>query len=131
MYITSEKLLRETIRHELFNNQINEIFQTDSVENISYNKDVPGPQISGDQEYDNSFDLEEDLPVLPSDIMTDPNLLRVNHNVMSKDYKPANKKELRSATLSAIEVFEDLEDKNKIEKVWSNFTNILKKVCDQ
>lgn len=127
----SESLLRESIRQELFNNQINEIFQTDSVENMAYNKDVPVPQITGDQQYENSFDIEEDMPILPSDIMTDPTLLKVNHEVMSKDYQPHNKKELRTATLSAIDMFEDLEDKQTIKKFWSNFTNILDKVCNQ
>lgn len=127
----NEALLRETIRQELFNNQIKEMFQVDKVENMKYSKDTPGPNISGDQQYENTFELEEDIPILPSDLMTDPNLLRVNHDVMSKEYKPHNKKELRSATLSAIDMFEDLEDKNNIEKVWNNFTNLLSKVCNQ
>ena len=127
----NEALLRETIRQELFNNQIKEMFQVDKVENMKYSKDTPGPNISGDQQYENTFELEEDIPILPYELMTDQNLLRVYHDVMSNEYKALNKKELRSATLSAIDMFEDLEDKNNIEKVWNNFTNLLSKVCNQ
>ena len=127
----NESYLRETIRNELFNNQLSEIFQTDKVENIAYNKDKHVPQITGDQEYENSFDVEQDMPILPSDIMSDPNLLRVNHDVSDKQYSPHNKKELRSAALSLIDMYDDLEDKKKIEQVWSNFKNVLSKVCDQ
>lgn len=127
----NERHLRVSIRQELFNNNLNEIFQTDYVDNISYNRDRPGPDISGDQEYENSFDIEEDMPILPSDLMSDPTVLRVNHDVVDDQYVPQNKKELRTATLSLVDIYEDLEDKKKIEKVWNNFRNLLSKVCDQ
>ena len=127
----NERHLRVSIRQELFNNNLNEIFQTDYVDNISYNRDRPGPEISGDQEYENSFDIEEDMPILPSDLMSDPTVLRVNHDVVDDQYVPQNKKELRTATLSLVDIYEDLEDKKKIEKVWNNFRNLLSKVCDQ
>ena len=127
----NERHLRVSIRQELFNNNLNEIFQTDYVDNISYNRDRPGPDISGDQEYENSFDIEEDMPILPSDLMSDPTVLRVNHDVVDDQYVPQNKKELRTATLSLVDIYEDLEDKKKIEEVWNNFRNLLSKVCDQ
>ena len=126
-----ESLLRETIRQELFNNKLEEVFQTDYVDNIAYNRDKPGPGISGDQEYENSFDVEEDMPILPSDLMSDPTILKVNHNVNDEQYVPQNKKELRSATLSLVDIYEDLEDNKKIEKVWNSFRKLLSKVCDQ
>lgn len=127
----NERHLRVSIRQELFNNNLNEMFQTDYVDNIAYNRDRPGPDISGDQEYQNSFDIEEDMPILPSDLMSDPAILRVNHDVVDDQYVPQNKKELRTATLSLVDIYEDLEDKKKIEKVWNNFRNLLSKVCDQ
>lgn len=127
----NERHLRVSIRQELFNNNLNEMFQTDYVDNIAYNRDRPGPDISGDQEYQNSFDIEEDMPILPSDLMSDPSILRVNHDVVDDQYVPQNKKELRTATLSLVDIYEDLEDKKKIEKVWNNFRNLLSKVCDQ
>jgi len=127
----NERHLRVSIRQELFNNNLNEMFQTDYVDNIAYNRDRPGPDISGDQEYQNSFDIEEDMPILPSDLMSDPTILRVNHDVVDDQYVPQNKKELRTATLSLVDIYEDLEDKKKIEKVWNNFRNLLSKVCDQ
>lgn len=127
----NESRLRETIRQELFNNKLAEAFQTDYVDNIAYNRDRPGPDISGDQEYENSFDIEEDMPILPSDLMSDPSILRVNHDVVDDQYIPQNKKELRTATLSLVDIYEDLEDNKKIEKVWINFRKLLSKVCDQ
>jgi hypothetical protein len=127
----NESQLRSIIRNELFNNQINEIFQTDSVENIAYNKDKPGPNISGDQDYENSFDIESDMPILPSDITSDPTLLKVVHNVTDKNYSPKNKKELRSAALSLIDNYNDLESEDVIKKAWSNFKQVLNKVCEK
>lgn len=125
------KDLRFLIRDFLFENQINEKYQPDPAHYVSYNKDRPGPQINGDNEYDSSFDIEEDMPISPSDIMTDPNFLKVVHNIEDKNYKPTNKKELRSAVLTLIDRCDDLESQKKIKKAWSSFKSVLDKVCNK
>ena len=127
----NNKDLRFLIRDFLFENQINEKYQPDPAHYVSYNKDRPGPQINGDNEYESSFDLEEDMPIAPSDIMTDPNFLKVVHNIEDNNYNPTNKKELRSAVLTLIDRCDDLESQKKIKKAWSNFKIVLDKVCSK
>jgi hypothetical protein len=123
--------LRFFIREFLFENQINEKYQPDPAHYVSYNKDVPGPQINGDNEYESNFDIEEDVPISPSDIMTDPNFLRVVHDIEDDNYEPTNPKELRSAVLTLVDRCEDIESQEKIKKVWKNFKLVLDKVCDK
>ena len=125
------KDLRFLIRDFLFENQINEKYQPDPAHYVSYNKDRPGPQINGDNEYESAFDIEEDLPIAPSDIMTDPNFLKVVHNIEDDNYKPTNKKELRSAVLTLIDRCDDLESQKKIKNAWANFKVVLKKVSSK
>jgi len=127
----NNKDLRFLIRDFLFENQINEKYQPDPAHYVSYNKDRPGPQINGDNEYESSFDLEEDMPIAPSDIMTDPNFLKVVHNIEDSNYNPTNKKELRSAVLTLIDRCDDLESQKKIKKAWNNFKTVLDKVCSK
>lgn len=121
--------LRILIKDFLFENQINEKYQPDPGHYVSYNKDRPGPQINGDNEYESSFDIENDIPISPSDIMTDPNFLKVVHSIEDPNYAPTNKKELRSSVLTLIDRCDDLETQNKIEKAWNNFKSVLNKVC--
>jgi hypothetical protein len=125
------KDLRFLIKEFLFENQINEKYQPDPAHYVSYNKDRPGPMINGENEYDSSFDIEADMPIAPSDIMTDPNFLKVVHNIEDKNYKPVNKKEFRSAVLTLIDRCDDLESQKKIKKAWSSFKIILDKVCNK
>jgi len=122
--------LRYFIRDFLFENQINEKYQPDPARYVSYNKDRPGPMINGDNEYESSFDIEEDMPIAPSDIMTDPNFLKVVHNIEDNNYSPTNKKEFRSAVLTLIDRCDDIESQNKIKKAWKSFKIVLKKVCE-
>ena len=119
------------IKDFLFENQINEKYQPDPAHYVSYNKDRPGPMINGENKYDSSFDIEEDMSIAPSDIMTDPNFLKVVHNIEDKNYNPTNKKEFRSAVLTLIDRCDDLESQKKIKKAWSNFKIILDKVCNK
>ena len=125
------KDLRFLIKDFLFENQINEKYQPDPAHYVSYNKDRPGPMINGENEYDSSFDIEEDMPIAPSDIMTDPNFLKVVHNIEDNNYSPTNKKEFRSAVLTLIDRCDDFESQNKIKNAWSNFKTILDKVCNK
>ena len=133
----NDKDLKYFIREFLFENQINEKFQPDSGTRQHVNYDLynrPGPQIddSGNpMDQDTAFEIEEIMPVSPSDIMVDPNFLKVVHNIEDKNYSPANKKEFRSAILTLIDRCEDLESQNKIEKTWSSFKVILDKVCNK
>ena len=119
------KDLRFLIKDFLFENQINEKYQPDPAHYTSYNRDRPGPMINGNNEYDSSFDIEEDMPIAPSDIMTDPNFLKVVHNIEDNNYSPANKKEFRSAVLTLIDRCDDFESQKKIKKSLSKLNHFL------
>lgn len=125
----NEKQARLYAQRFLFENQLNEKYRPDDGHYISYNKDTPGPQINGDNSYEPSY-IEEEMPILPSDLMVDPSYKRVIHDVEQDTYCPANQTEFKTAVLSLIEKCDDFESQDKIKKAWVNFKNIIIKVCE-
>lgn len=125
----NENTIRAQIRDFLFENHLNEKYQPEDGHYIDFNKDVPGPMINGDNTYDPSF-VEEEVPILPSDIMTDPSYNMIIHDVEDDNYCPTNETEFKTAILSLIEKCDDLESQDKIQSVWSSFKKILVKVCE-
>ena len=125
----NENTIRAQIKDFLFENHLNEKYQPEDGHYIDFNKDVPGPMINGDNTYDPSF-VEEEVPILPSDIMTDPSYNMIIHDVEDDNYCPANETEFKTAVLSLIEKCDDLESQDKIQSVWSSFKKILVKVCE-
>ena len=130
---TNDKNLRYFIKNFLFENQINVNYKPEDGHYVNYDLyNRPGPQIKGDgkpMNQETSFDIEKDMPLSPSDIMVDPNFLKVVHDIEDKNYSPANKKELRSAILTLIDRCDSLEDQQTIGKVWFKIKTVLDKVC--
>ena len=131
----SNKDLRYFIRDFLFENQVNVNYKPDDGHYVNYSLyDRAVPKINGKGEVldqETSFDIDKDMPLSPSDIMVDPNFLKVVHSIEDKNYEPVNKKELRSAVLTLIDRCEDLESQNTIVKAWKNFKTVINKVCNK
>lgn len=90
--------------------------------------DRPGPDISGDQEYE-SVEDDIELPLTASELVNNQSLIQVNFDPHDKDFVPDNKTELASALTACLDKVGNNDlSKKEIHKVWKNFTKILDKV---
>jgi hypothetical protein len=90
--------------------------------------DTPGPNISGDQEYEESY-IEEDLPLTAHDFVSNQSLIQIDFDPYDPEFVPDNKTELSSAIAASLDHIGNNDlSKKEIEKAWKQFTNILDKV---
>lgn len=90
--------------------------------------DRPGPDIPGRQS-DEEILEDDDLPLAPSEVISNQSLIQIDFDPQDKEFLPDNKHELSSAMSAYLAQIgsNDLE-KDEIQKMWKNFTDILDKV---
>jgi hypothetical protein len=90
--------------------------------------DRPADKIDGNNHYEPSYEEKFELPLAPSDIMSDHiTTLTVSHEELSdKNYVPKNNIELMRA-INSIMKSKDMTQK-QIEKIWNINKKILSKV---
>lgn len=91
--------------------------------------DTPGPNISGEQEYEESYIEEEDLPLTANDFVSNHSLIQVNFDPSDPEFIPDNKTELSSAISASLSQIGNNDlGKKEIQKAWKQFKDILDKV---
>lgn len=122
--------IKSLVSDLLFENKINEKYTPDDFVNMkSTMYDRPGPNISGDNQYDSVEDEEIVMPISADDIVNNTSLINRNKNFRDSEYLPHNRVELSSALVSIVDTYSDSEiDINISQKIWKSVTDILDKV---
>ena len=122
--------IKSLVNDLLFENKINEKYTPDDFVNIkSTMYDRPGPNISGDNQYDSVEDEEIVMPITADDVVNNTALINRNKNFRDSEYAPNNRVELSSALVSIVDTYSDDEINIDIsQKIWKSVTDILDKV---
>ena len=129
------KDIKHIARSLLFENNINELrlpldHDMDAGKNMRYSMhDRPADKVDGKGENEKTYiDLEEEMPLTPSDVMPVFYDEKLSINVLEdEDYIPQNSSELMRASNTLIDRNkEDLGEK-ELELAWKTLVKIIKK----
>ena len=127
--------IKDLARRLLFENNINDIrlpldHDMDAGKNNRTSaKDQPGPQIDGEGNYKKSYeDLEDELPLTPSDIMPVFYDEKLSGNALDdEEFIPQNTSELMRASNTLIDRNKEDIGNKEIELAWKTLVKIIKK----
>jgi|TARA_B100000902_G_C26589338_1_gene565035 hypothetical protein len=127
--------IKDLAKNLLFENNINELrlpldHDMDAGKNNRTSaKDQPGPQIDGEGNYEKSYeDLEDELPLVPSDIMPVFYDEKLSVNALDdEEYIPQNTSELMRASNTLIDRNKEELSSKEIELAWKTLVKIIKK----
>ena len=127
--------IKDLARSLLFENNINELrlpldHDMDAGKNNRTSaKDQPGPQIDGEGNYKKSYeDLEDELPLTPSDIMPVFYDEKLSGNALDdEEFIPQNTSELMRASNTLIDRNKEDIGNKEIELAWKTLVKIIKK----
>ena len=126
--------IKDLAKNLLFENNINELrlpldHDMDAGKNNRTSaKDQPGPQIDGEGNYEKSYeDLEDELPLVPSDIMPVFYDKKLSDNALDdEEYIPQNTSELMRASNTLIDRNKEELGNKEIELAWKTLVKIIK-----
>ena len=127
--------IKDLAKNLLFENNINELrlpldHDMDAGKNNRTSaKDQPGPQIDGEGNYAKSYeDLEDELPLVPSDIMPVFYDEKLSSNALDdEEYVPQNTSELMRASNTLIDRNKEELGNKEIALAWKTLVKIIKK----